>query len=230
MREGLELWRQPVPDPWWRPAVSHFARCSAADLPPGYCDGYFFTVPVIEMPVYLTYLLERFLAGGGIYEQRTVQSISFAPVVINCTGLGARALVNDEQVTPICGQIVRVENPGLTRFLLDEEGPAGPTYIVPRSRDCILGGTADEGRWDTTPDPEVATAIIERCVALEPRLAGATILEHKVGLRPGRPAVRLEREELPGGAVCVHNYGHGGAGVTLSWGCAEEVVALLDSR
>ena len=55
-----------------------------------------------------------------------------------------------------------------------------------------------------------------------PALAGATVLRHQVGLRPARPVVRLERE----GDV-VHCYGHGGAGVTLSWGCADEVVALV---
>jgi D-amino-acid oxidase len=231
MQEGFELWRQPMPDPWWRGAVPQFARARTAELPPGYCDGFCFTVPRIEMPIYLSYLMERFLASGGHCEQRAVRSLDEAaaivPVLVNCTGLGARSLVPDESLQPIRGQIVRVANPGLTRFFLDEEGPDGMTYIVPRSRDCILGGTADEGCWERSPDAGVAAAILARCVALEPRLAGAAVLEHKVGLRPGRPAVRLEWEERPGGVVCVHNYGHGGSGVTLSWGCAEEAVALL---
>ena len=56
-----------------------------------------------------------------------------------------------------------------------------------------------------------------------PELRGARVLRHKVGLRPVRPAVRLERV----GDV-VHCYGHGGAGVTMSWGVADEVVTLLD--
>ncbi|HET7458205.1 MAG TPA: hypothetical protein VFJ74_11185, partial [Gemmatimonadaceae bacterium] len=47
-----------------------------------------------------------------------------------------------------------------------------------------------------------------------------------VGLRPARPAVRLEAEPREGGTV-VHCYGHGGAGVTLAWGCADEVVGLV---
>jgi D-amino-acid oxidase len=110
--------------------------------------------------------------------------------------------------------------------VLDEDDPAGVTYIIPRREDCILGGTADEDQWDTTPDPVIAESILRRCIAIEPRLADAEILEHTVGLRPGRDAIRLEREDRDG-RVIVHNYGHGGAGVTLSWGCAEEVVALL---
>ncbi len=76
------------------------------------------------------------------------------------------------------------------------------------------------------PDPATAAAIFERCAWLEPRLRDAAILEHKVGLRPGRPAVRLEAEQHSSGKRLIHNYGHGGAGVTLSWGCADEVVRL----
>jgi D-amino-acid oxidase len=120
-----------------------------------------------------------------------------------------------------------VRNPGLESFLLDEGNPEGVTYIVPRTEDCVLGGTAEEGEWDTEPDPEIAAGILRRCVALESRLAEAAVLEHRVGLRPGRPEVRLERDNLSNGVPCIHNYGHGGSGVTLSWGCAEEVTELV---
>ena len=230
LREGIELRRQPVPDPWWRAAVPHFRRPDPAELPPGYRDGYVFTVPIIEMPVYLRYLTERFITAGGAIEQRDLRALTEATaacaLVVDCAGLGARKLVRDALLQPIRGQIVRVRNPGLTRFVLDEEHPAGVTYIVPRTTDCILGGTAVEDDWDTRPDPAIAADILERCIALEPRLAEAEVLEHKVGLRPGRPVVRLEREII-NGATVVHNYGHGGSGVTLSWGCAEEVVRLV---
>jgi len=60
-----------------------------------------------------------------------------------------------------------------------------------------------------------------------PRLAGARVLRHAVGLRPARPEVRLEAETTRSTRV-VHCYGHGGAGVTLSWGCADEVVGLVE--
>jgi D-amino-acid oxidase len=210
--------------------VPSLRRCTSDELPPGYRDGYAFAQPVIEMPIYLRYLLERFTSAGGLVKQLVVNSleeaIGVARTVLNCTGLGARELVGDVQMTPIRGQIVRVRNPGLERCLLDEGNPKGLTYIVSRSEDCILGGTADEGNWDTTPDPEVAAGILRRCTALEPRLVEAEILEHKVGLRPGRPEVRLELKDLAYGVPCVHNYGHGGSGVTLSWGCADEVARL----
>jgi D-amino-acid oxidase len=230
MRQGVEIWREPVPDPWWASAVPGVRRCTDDALPPGYTDGHAFVAPVIEMPVYLGYLLDRFLGSGGRVEHRAVSSLEEAGeggVVVNCAGLGARELVGDPSMEPIRGQIVRVRNPGLERFVLDEDNPEGVTYVIPRSQDCILGGTAEEGEWDTEPVPETAAAILRRCAELEPRLAGAKVLEHKVGLRPGRPEIRLEIEDVAQSPPRVHNYGHGGSGVTLSWGCAEETLRLV---
>jgi D-amino-acid oxidase len=230
MRKGVEIWREHVPDPWWAGAVPRVRRCRKDELPPGYVDGHAFVAPVVEMPIYLSYLMDRFVASGGSVEQRALSSLEEAAaearVVVNCVGLGARDLVGDAAMQPIRGQIVRVRNPGLERFALDEDNPEGVTYIVPRSDDCILGGTADEGEWGLEPDPETAEGILSRCAQLEPRLADAEVLEHKVGLRPGRPAIRLEREEGPNGGPFIHNYGHGGSGITLSWGCAEETLRI----
>jgi D-amino-acid oxidase len=230
MRYGVELLHERVPDPWWVEAVPQVRRCAEDELPPGYRDGHAFVAPVVEMPVYLGYLLNRFARAGGRIEQRAIHSlenVGEARVVVNCAGLGARELAGDLSMEPIRGQIVRVRNPGLERFMLDEENPEGVTYVVPRSDDCILGGTAEEGAWDTEPDPETAAGILRRCAALEPCLAGIEVLGHKVGLRPGRPEIRLEREDAARGQLLVHNYGHGGSGVTLSWGCAEETLRLV---
>jgi D-amino-acid oxidase len=50
------------------------------------------------------------------------------------------------------------------------------------------------------------------------------------GLRPHRAkSYRLE-PELLGNKLVVHNYGHGGAGITMSWGCAQEVIDIISSR
>jgi D-amino-acid oxidase len=101
--------------------------------------------------------------------------------------------------------------------------------VVPRSNDTLLGGQALPNDWSITPDPTIAAEIVARCAQLVPEVAGARVLEHLVGLRPGRSSVRVEAEGTPG-ALLVHNYGHGGAGVTLSWGCAEEVVRLVSGK
>lgn len=232
VRGGIEIFPMPTPDPWWRDALPGFRRATPNQLPPGYQDGYVFEAPVIEMPIYLEYLMRRFESLGGRIELRDIASLDQAlaecAIVVNCAGLGARELVGDAALYAIQGQVVRVAQIGLEQFILDEHGPRGLTYIVPRSHDCVLGGTSEDRREGLEPDPAVAEAILERCAALVPQLRDAEILSHKVGLRPGRPAVRLEAERPAPGRLVVHNYGHGGAGVTLSWGCAADVVRLVE--
>ncbi|WP_216588269.1 FAD-dependent oxidoreductase [Streptomyces brasiliscabiei] len=202
-------------------------RVATAEEYPGV--GLWARLPLIDMPVHLRWLRERFVAAGGVVQERTVTDLAAveASVVVNCTGIGARELVPDASVRPVRGQLVVVENPGITTWLtsVDHTGSKS-TYVMPQPGGLILGGTAEEDAWTLTPDPVIAEEIVERCAALRPEIAGARVIEHRVGLRPARPAVRLEREVLPGGRVLVHNYGHGGAGVTVAWGCAEVAARL----
>lgn len=234
MRDTLMLLRSTADAPWWAPAVGGVERADPLTLAQPYCDGYRFVVPLVEMPIYLPWLFDRFVASGGVVKQGAIRSLqqaaAYADMVVNCSGMGARELCGDTAVVPARGQVVRVQNPGLELSLRDEGNPKGRTYIHPRTHDCILGGTFEVGNWDTTPDPKTAAEILERCAELVPKLAGTEVLEHHVGLRPKRSGgVRLEVDtEAPGGMRLVHNYGHGGAGVTLSWGCAEEAVALVE--
>lgn len=217
LRVGTEVSTTRRPDPWWGGAVPGLDR--ETSLPAGYADGWTFASPVVEMPVHLRWLAGRVEQLGGTL---TRLSLSALPVVdglvVNASGLGSRLLGDDTTVTPVRGQVLLVEQVGLDRWWLDG---AAPTYVVPRERDVVVGGTAEEGEWSRTPDPATAGAVLQRAVRLVPELAGARVLGHRVGLRPARPTVRLERV----GDV-VHCYGHGGAGVTLSWGCADEVVRL----
>lgn len=214
MRRGTEVLGEPSPDPWWVDAVPGLERVTP---PAPYADGWSFVTPVVEMPRYLTWLAARVEESGGTVTRMALPHLPEGPLVVNCAGLGARGLAADPSVTPVRGQVVVVEQVGLEEWWLAE----GPTYVIPRSRDIVLGGTEDAGEWDRRPSPEVAADIVRRATALVPALAGARVLRHRVGLRPKRPAVRLERV----GDV-IHCYGHGGAGVTLSWGCADEVVSL----
>lgn len=46
------------------------------------------------------------------------------------------------------------------------------------------------------------------------------------GLRPVRAEIALKRQTLAPDRYVIHNYGHGGGGVTLSWGCAQAVADL----
>ncbi len=218
MLAGTEVMASTTADPWWHSAVPSLSRVT--HLPSGYADGWSFVAPVVSMPAYLDWLGARIVELGGTLTRLNLGALpEGGDVVVNCSGLGARLLGSDSSVTPVRGQVVYVEQFGLDRWWLDG---AGPTYLIPRSDEVVVGGTDETGDWSRTPSPEVAQAILARATVLVPELATARVLRHKVGLRPARPEVRLERE----GDV-VHCYGHGGAGVTLSWGCADEVADLV---
>ncbi|WP_186777569.1 NAD(P)/FAD-dependent oxidoreductase [Streptomyces salinarius] len=192
-------------------------------------SGLWARLPLIDMSTHLPWLRERLVAAGGTVENRAVTELAEAeaPVVVNCTGLAARDLVPDPAVRPVRGQLVVVENPGIRTWLVSADSDSGETtYFLPQPGRLLLGGTAEDDVWSTEPDPAVAEAIVRRCAALRPEIAGARVLAHRVGLRPARDAVRLERGTLPDGRRLVHNYGHGGAGVTVAWGCAQEAARL----
>lgn len=229
LRDSLSLYREdPGPLDWTR-SVRELRTATEDELPPGYGFGLRYVVPLVEMPRYLPWLVSEVDRLGGQQQRQTLRRLSelgAADVIVNCSGLGARELVGDQSVYPVRGQVVRVTNPGLRVSVRDEHHPAGRAYVHPRTTDVILGGTLDEDAWDTSIDPHTADSILARCTEIVPALRGATVLEHLVGLRPGRPAVRLERAVTDGTRV-VHNYGHGGSGVTLGWGCAAEVVELV---
>jgi D-amino-acid oxidase len=219
MRTGIERVGDGEPDPWWRDAVPTFRRTEG---------GWRFDAPVADMSAHLPWLGRRLEALGGAVGRATLASVddalAHAPVVVNCAGLGARELAGDGTLVAVRGQILRVEA-RVDEWLLDQTDPEALLYVVPRERDVVLGGTAVEGDEDPRPDAAVAAEIRARCEAAMPALRGARVVGEAVGLRPGRPAVRLEAEVRDSGTV-VHCYGHGGAGVTLAWGCAEEVVGL----
>jgi D-amino-acid oxidase len=223
VRSGTEVFRGGTPSPWWASAVPHLAR--ATELPSGYTDGWTFEAPVAEMPVYLRWLSSRVEELGGTVTRMALPGLpDLAEVVVNAAGLGARLFTQDASVLPVRGQVVYVEQVGLERWWLDA---AGPTYVVPRSEDIVVGGSDEEGTWNRTPDEAQAKEILGRARELVPELRRARVLGHRVGLRPARPSVRLELVVGPSGQRVVHCYGHGGAGVTLSWGCADEVAALV---
>jgi D-amino-acid oxidase len=228
---GRELFRQPVGDPWWRDAVPALDRVPAAALPAGYADGYALTVPVVDTTTHLPWLVRRLREHGVAVEERRVASLDAADpgadAVVDCAGLGAEELAGDRTLLPVRGQVVLLEQVGVSSWVLDQSDPSRLTYVVPRERMVVCGGTAEEGGRELRPDPDVAAAVLRRCAALEPRLTGARVLGHAVGLRPARPSVRLELDRLPSGRPVVHDYGHGGAGVTLAHGCAADVARLV---
>ncbi|GKQ42032.1 amino acid oxidase [Streptomyces sp. A012304] len=212
---------------WTAGRLAGLRRATAREYG-GAGTGVWARLPLIDMAVHLPWLRRRLLRAGGTIEERTVSALAEADaaVVVNCAGLGARELASDPSVRPQRGQLVVVENPGIRTWLVDTTSGGEPAYLFPQPGRLLLGGTAQDDTWSLEPDPAVAEGIVRRCAALRPEVAGARILEHRVGLRPVRPAVRLEREVMPDGRLLVHHYGHGGGGVTVAWGCAEEAAGL----
>lgn len=234
LRQGKKLFHRRMGDPWWKDFNVGFSRVPKMDLAEGQEAGYSFVVPIVDMSVYLTqYLVPRFQEKGGEIVCRKItdlqEPLANSRIVIHCAGLGAKDLAQDDQLYPIRGQVVRVAPLEMKEFVLDTDHPLGLIYIVPRTSDAILGGTAEDHNWSLEINLHTAEAIQSRCASLVPEVKHAKILSHAVGLRPGRETVRLEAESLPEGSLLVHNYGHGGAGVTLSWGCADEVVEIVQA-
>ncbi|MEU6163272.1 NAD(P)/FAD-dependent oxidoreductase [Streptomyces tanashiensis] len=217
----------------WAEEVEGLRQLAPEEVPGPYRTGLAARLPLIDMPVHLAFLRDRFEALGGVFERREARALdeaaAEAPVVVDCAGLAARELVPDPGLRPVRGQLVLVENPGIEEWFTAADESAGETtYFFPHPDRLVLGGTAEEGDERLAPDPATAAAIVARCARVRPEIAEARILGHRVGLRPGRVGgVRIEAVPLPGGGRLVHHYGHGGAGVTVAWGCAAAAADLV---
>ena len=221
-RPGLDnSWKDELPDGAVR-------KARREELPPGYELGLMAKVPLAETQVYLGYLLERFRKAGGelfVQEVKTVEPLlRDENIIVNCTGLGTKELFGDESVYPIRGQVVKVKRKGPVQSMVDSMDKGRLGYIIERSDCIILGGTDYDNDYNRAPTGEDTQTILARCREMEGRLGQPEVLDAAAGLRPKRPAIRCEKEE---GRNVIHNYGHGGAGFTVSWGCADEVLRLV---
>ncbi len=227
LREGLMVERGPA-DRWWVAGVEGWREAEPAELPEGATGGVVCRVPLVTMAVHLSWLEDRCRAAGVDLVEGRVDDLAHigSAAVVVAAGIRSAPLVGDEGPRPSRGQVALLANPGLERWLVDDGHPDGMVYALPHPGWVVCGGTDVMGSWDLEPDPDVHAAIVERVRSVVPELADAEVLGARVGLRPVAPSVRLGRTEV-GGRTVVTNYGHGGAGVTLAWGCAQEVVRLV---
>ena len=229
LRKGREYLEEKCDPPGWSFEIPYFRILEKEEILDGYAFGWEMEAPVIEMNLYMPWLLSRFEDLGGVFELKKFNSIEEVPgeLIVNCTGIGARIISDDETVIPVRGQVIYIEqDPGFGRF---DQQPETLTYTIPRRDVTVLGGTAQKGDWDLNIREKDTEYILSKCEALWPELDRTKIVGHAVGLRPSRYEVRLEQEKIDSRTI-IHNYGHGGAGVTLSWGCADEVVRLLKNQ
>jgi len=201
------------------------------NIPGVFSDGFSLRVPLTDTTIYLDYLINCFQkAGGAIRDSVRVEKfeeidMSFN-LVINCAGIGARELAEDTDLEPHRGQtaiVPRFEN--LNCALVCDDDPL--TYVIPRTNDCVFGGTNDLSE-NLEPDPQTTEAIVAECSRVL-QIKKPAVLRQRVGLRPFRKSgVRVEKCKLRDGRTLLHNYGHGGSGFTLSWGCARNVFDLAN--
>lgn len=228
MREVVEVFDDADPDLWWADAVPSATLLRGADVPHGHAAAVRANVPVCDVPHHLRWLRDELDHRGVEVVRRTVTSLdeplAVAPLVVNCTGLGARELCGDDELQAVRGQVLRMTGASVDAAWIDDTTPR-PRYVIPRDGDLVVGGTAQPGDERTDPDPNETERILADAVAAFPQLCDAEVVDVRVGMRPYRSTVRLEREECSSGSV-VHNYGHGGSGYTVCWGCADEVASL----
>jgi D-amino-acid oxidase len=224
--DGIGAERPGEPNDWWTASFTG-ARPERPDtLPAGFSRGWSYTVPIIDMSVYLGYL-RRLLSDRGVPvvlgEVTDIRSLPQSRIVI-AAGLGSRDLLGDPLLAGAKGQLVVVQNPGIDRFFVERGDGPDLTYILPQGE--RVGGTAEWDFEDPDAAESVSHAILARCGTIEPLLRESRVLETRVGLRPCRASVCVEREVRDTGQTVYMNYGHGGSGVSLSWGCAESIVDL----
>lgn len=214
------------------PTESHQRTDGGSDIPSAdhqFSSGFSLPTPLTDTAIYLDYLATRFRKAGGeiradIRFEKLEQVDPSYQLVINCAGIGARELVGDADLEPHRGQVAIVPKiKGLSAAIVCDDEPL--TYVIPRTNDCVFGGT-NELSDNLAADPATTSRIVAECSRLlnidKPR-----VLAERVGLRPFRKSgVRIEAGHLRDGRRVIHNYGHGGAGFTLSWGCARKILDL----
>ena len=216
-----------IPD--WASAFVMSSRVETSLDIPVFKSGFALRVPLMDTTIYLDYLAERFQKAGGEikdgvrFEKLEDIDPKFS-LLINCAGIGARDLANDLDLEPHRGQVAivpKIDN--LKCAIVCDDAPL--MYAIPRTNDCVFGGTNDISD-NLNADPATTSTIVSECSHIL-KIDSPRVLRERVGLRPFRKSgVRLEKAKLSDGRPLIHNYGHGGSGFTLSWGCAEEVLKI----
>jgi hypothetical protein len=179
---------------------------------------------LIEPPTYLNAMLTDFrIAGGSVRRMRfenpaQLQQLA-QPVIFNCTGLGAKALFDDQELIPIKGQLtVLLPQSEVDYLMLTKDA----LYMFPRSDGILLGGSFEKGEWSLDVDQAVKARVLEghakffgsfrRCASVGDQNHGKS----KPKRKPGESASGGRRRVCRGGRGCRGNGGRGGRGRRLA--------------
>ena len=201
---------------------------------------------IVDSTIYLHFLLDKFRSKGGRTLHRSLSNLDELledyDIVIHCSGLGAKELASDRTIYPVWGQGKLVEAPWIKHFVLESKPNLyrpSTVHIFPRLNALFIGGISVSGVDDKPYDSVIRDEMAYQAEQVMPSLKHAPVLNEWTCVRPMRDTVRLELEETKSNIpLCagdkqqkkyiIHNYGHGSLGVSLSWGCALEVVELMD--
>ena len=238
LEQGYLFKCEHTPDPWWKDEVFGFRHVAfdsvEADIictPSDCVDVWTFSTYLVKPTSYIAWLLDKVKEYGVNIEERKIShfdELSSYDIVINCTGIGSHELLGDELMYPIRGQIVLVKAPWVKHWFMYDQGPR--TYVIPRSKDVVLGGTLEENNWNETPEPHTTKSILQRCQKFIPSLCHAEVIEEWAGLRPHRDLIRLESCQYTASNLLIHCYGHGKFGIILSWGSAQHVGDIVEQN
>jgi D-amino-acid oxidase len=197
------------------------------ELGPGIRKAYDITVPLIETQIFLPWLQGQLLKKGVVFIEKEIHALDELgaeyDMVINCSALGARKLCKDHTVIPVRGQVALLEPmPGMPIYLDNEK----PLYVVPRKDAIIVGGTYEPGIESEFTESATIERLLNNAYEVFPELKKQPVIGSWAGIRPYRAEVRVEKEA---GKNIIHNYGHGGSGFTLAFGCAETVGNMLEA-
>ena len=225
-----EVWRNRPKTPYYRDIVEEFTE-SEIDFD-DYCHKWEMTTYVIDMSLYMPWLRNRYIALGGtikyIEKLKSLGDIGIQEgVIFNCTGLGSRVLMDDRDLRPVKGHLLLYDKVQTRYSFGDNE-----YCIIPRKHSLAIGSLLlDEP--DIDPNKEGIDHLLHKTKQL---LSSGLDKKYGVeqttnrtytlitGLRPYRSSgVQISRSEVEHKHV-YHNYGHGGSGVTFSWGCASDCV------
>ncbi|KAH9896267.1 FAD dependent oxidoreductase [Xylariomycetidae sp. FL2044] len=221
----------------------------------GAVDAYELMAPIIDTDKAMHWLMDLVESKGASFVTETVngdltamedslRSRFSADVIVNCTGIQGQVLAGDESVYPIRGGLIRVINDGndfpkvdaaLTITADAAHSDSEIVFLVPRNdRILLVGGIAEPHEYtlNLTMESPIVQKMRKRCERFLPGLRDARVdpkYPLAQGLRPFRRSnVRVERELRVIGSRIVHSYGQGGAGWSLSFGCAADVTRLVE--
>lgn len=199
--------------------------------------GYRISAPAVSMLRYLPWLQEQVVgAGVNIRQERLAAFPADASydAIVNCTGYGSRQLALDPSFEIYRGQyfVLHRDAECPAFYIGDDDHPGGMAYAIPRGDEVVVGGCAEKDELDlelTITWEDVVSRASLYFPWLREKTGNDFAMPPVVCLRPARiGGIRLEREARTGTSPpIIHNYGHGGSGFSLSWGCAATVAALV---